>query len=153
MANPSVTYSRSGRVAEIALARPERRNALDDEMLRELSAVLQRFAADEDARVAILRGEGSSFCAGVAIAAGSQMIDPDHDRSAVSARTDIVKIARHLLELWDCPKPILARVHGHCFAAGSLLALCCDIVVIAEDARVGWPRLPVGAALISPVWT
>jgi enoyl-CoA hydratase len=147
-----VTYARQGRIAEIVLSRPERRNALDEEMLATLSSVLVEFAADKEARVAILHGEGPSFCAGVAIASGA-MIDPDHDRSAVSGRREIVKISQHLLELWDCPKPIIARVHGHCFAAGSLLALCCDIVVIAEDARVGWPRLPIGAALISPIWT
>jgi enoyl-CoA hydratase len=153
MATPSVTCSREGRVARIALSRPERRNALDEEMLDTLSQVIDRFAGDDEARVAILSGEGSSFCAGVAIGADSQMIQPDHDRSAVSSRNDIVKISQRLLELWDCPKPILAQVHGHCFAAGSLVALCCDVVVIADDARVGWPRLPVGAALLSPVWT
>jgi enoyl-CoA hydratase len=153
MATPSIRYERTGRIAEIVLARPERRNALDEEMLGRLSTVLAEFAADKEARVAVLHGEGPSFCAGVAIAPGSQMIEPEHDRSAVSARRDIVKITQALLEIWDCPKPVIARVHGHCFAAGSLLALCCDIVVIADDARVGWPRLPIGAALLSPIWT
>jgi enoyl-CoA hydratase len=57
------------------------------------------------------------------------------------------------LEIWDCPKPVIAAVHGHCLAGATQLAVFCDITVIAEDARVGWPTLPVGGGYISPIWT
>jgi enoyl-CoA hydratase len=62
-------------------------------------------------------------------------------------------MARSWLRLWDCPKPIIAQVHGFCFAGGTQLPVCCDIVSIAEETVLGWPKMPVGAGWISPMWS
>jgi enoyl-CoA hydratase len=144
-----VTYQREGKVAFLGLNRPEKLNAITPQLIADYHAALDEFTADRDARVAILRGEGRAFCVGMDLS-------PEYHRAPENAgadRTYIEEMARAWLRMWDCPKPIIAQVHGFCFAGGTQLPVCCDITVIAEDTLLGWPRMPVGAGWISPMWS
>lgn len=141
-----VRYRGGGRVGEIVLDNPAKRNALSPAALVQISDALDAFLSDGEARVAVVRGEGPSFCAGVDIAsAGYGDLDSASDQARVHAMADL------WLRFWDSPKPVIAQVHGHCLAGALQLPLCCDIVTVAEDATIGSPKLPVGGGWIGPM--
>ena len=64
-----------------------------------------------------------------------------------------MKTLGRFMKFWDCPKPVIAAVHGYCLAGATQLCVFCDITVVASDARIGMPRIPVGGGYITPVWT
>lgn len=145
----TVLYRREGRVAMIGLNRPERLNAINRELTADLREVLAEFTADPDARVAILYGEGRAFCAGADLTPEGKYHSPDvlADRAAIETGV------RTWLTLFDCPKPIIAQIHGYCIAGGTQPPLFCDIVSISAEAVVGFPKVPVGGGFISPMWS
>lgn len=145
----TVIYRREGRVALIGLNRPERLNAINRTLSADLREVLAEFTADPQARVAILYGEGRAFCAGADLTPQGRYHSPD----PLADRYAIEQSVRTWLALFDCPKPIIAQVHGYCIAGGTQPPLFCDIVSIAEDAVVGFPKVPVGGGFISPMWS
>jgi enoyl-CoA hydratase len=142
-----VEYRPAGDVGFIVLNNPVKLNALNPEMLAGIGAALDTFLADDQARVADIRGEGPSFCAGVDVGHGSRYgtaAGPeDHER--------LRGMAALWLRFWDSPKPVIAQIHGYCLAGALQLPLCCDIVVVAEDAVIGAPKLPMGAGWIGPM--
>jgi enoyl-CoA hydratase len=148
-AERTVLYRRRGRVGMIGLNRPEKLNAINRQLVNDLAVVLEEFAADPEARVGILYGEGRAFCAGADLTpeGGYHAPDPLRDRASISDGV------RGWLKLWECPKPILAQVHGYAIAGGTQPPLFCDIVAIAEETVVGFPKLPVGGGFISPMWS
>jgi enoyl-CoA hydratase len=145
----TVIYRREGRVGMIGLNRPERLNAINRELTADLRDVLAEFTADPQARVGILYGEGRAFCAGADLTPQGAYHVPDTlaDRAAIEAGV------RTWLTLFDCPKPIIAQVHGYCIAGGTQPPLFCDIVSIAAEAAIGFPKVPVGGGFISPMWS
>lgn len=145
----TVLYRREGRVGMIGLNRPEKLNAMNRQVFSDLSLVLDEFVADTEARVGILYGEGRAFCVGADLTpqGGYHAPDPLEDRAAIE------RGVKNLLRLWECPKPIIAQVHGYCIAGGTQPPLFCDIVAVAEEAVIGFPKLPVGGGFISPMWS
>jgi enoyl-CoA hydratase len=144
---PTVIYSGGKRIGFLELNRPDKRNALSAELLADFNRALDGFEADEAARVAILKGRGRSFCAGFDLGSGSASTapttaDPWKDRGRLLGW---MKLA---LRLWESPRPIIAQIHGHCLAGGILLPLSSDLMFVAEDCVLGWPRLPVGAGFM-----
>lgn len=142
-----VDYRPAGSVGEIVLNNPRRRNALSPEMLDGIAAALDAFLDDPAARVGIVCGEGPSFCSGVDVSGGSRygaLTGPD-DHARLHCMASL------WLRFWDSPKPVLARIHGHCLAGALQLPLCCDVVCVAEDAVIGSPKLPMGAGWIGPM--
>jgi enoyl-CoA hydratase len=133
----------------IGLNRPEKLNAINPTLIADYNSVLDEFIADDDARVGILYGEGRAFCVGMDLSPNEHYGagDPAGDRDRIEA------MAQTWLRLWDCPKPIIAQIHGFCFAGGTQLPLCCDIVAVAEETQLGWPKMPVGAGWVSPMWS
>jgi len=144
-----VSYRRESGVAFMGINRPEKLNALTEELVNDLGVAITIFTDDDEARVAILFGEGRAFCVGMDLSPESHY---SKDSAAVD-RGQIERLARGFLKLWDCRKPIIAQVHGYCLAGGTLLPLCCDIVSVADDTILGWPKLPVGAGWLSPAWS
>ena len=144
---PTVLYESDGVIGRITLNRPEKRNALSTELLQDFNRALDRFEADDTARLAILSGNGPSFCAGFDLSSTSASVQSTiHDPWA-----DRRRLRRWIaagLSLWECSRPIIAQVHGHCLAGGILFPLCADLVFASEDCSFGWPRLPVGAGFM-----
>jgi methylglutaconyl-CoA hydratase len=136
----SILYSVDGAVARITLNRPEKRNALNDELLGVLKDSLALSAEDEQVRVVLLSGAGQDFCSGADLAA--------LDRAAQEGVLDHLATARELadifLQMRRHPKPIVAAVRGRAFAGGCGLATACDIVLAAESAQFAYPEVKIG---------
>ena len=134
-------------VRRLTLNRPEKRNALSNELRGELFDALRRADGDDAVRVSIVRGAGVCFSAGYDLGA-----DLTQGRPYPTAGGD-GHWPRHVVDgwfqIWDLAKPVIAQVHGYCLAGGSELAAACDLVYVAEDAQIGYP--PV--RLMSPTDT
>jgi enoyl-CoA hydratase len=153
----SVVYERDGRIARIALNRPEKLNAIDETMPRELRDAVERANADDGVHVIVLSGNGRAFCAGYDLeifaesprpVPGSQEMpwDPMLDYRLMSDNT------RCFMSLWRGHKPVICKVQGYAVAGGSDIALCCDLVVMAEDARIGYPPARVWGCPTTMMW-
>lgn len=128
-------------VAEIILNRPDKLNALNLEMVEQLHAALQT-AESNQARALILRGEGRAFSAGRDLAG----VDPETD----DAERILTEVFNPLIRrVREFPAPTFAAVQGACLGVGLGLALGCDVVIAAEDARIGSPFARIGAVLDS----
>jgi enoyl-CoA hydratase len=142
--------------ARITLNRPEKRNALSDDLLRDLEEAL--WEADDDTRVhaVIIRGAGSSFCAGYDLAGGRRKSDDDVPRRTGRTIDDdmwnLEKNNRRLRTIFEMHKPSIAQVHGHCLAGGTDVALYCDMVIAADDAKIGFPPARNLGALPNHMW-
>ncbi len=136
------------RVARITLNRPDRRNALSWELLSELRAALLEADDLRSVSVIVLEGAGPDFCAGYDMksayaryaAEGDGALD--YRSGSGSFDDDVWKLERFqelLRTAFVVHKPVIAKVHGHCVAGGTDLALYCDMVIAADDARIGFP--------------
>ncbi len=135
-----------GAIATITLNRPEKRNALSRALLRELREALLEADDLRAVRCVILKGAGKDFCAGYDVSgpAAADGYDASHYRQpgAISIADDTWRLERNqsdIMTLFDMHKPVIAQVHGNCVAGGTDLALCCDIVIAAREARIGFP--------------
>jgi enoyl-CoA hydratase len=149
--NETVLWERNGNVGYLTLNRPEKLNAISPAMLREFDEVLDEAQRDDAVRVLVIRGAGRAFSAGY---------DLSPDAEGRQQRGDPVDDANRLrwtlerwLRLWDFPKPVIAQVHGFCLAGATQLCVMTDITIVAEDARIGLPSIPVGGGFITPMWT
>jgi len=136
---------RDGDVLRVTLARPDRRNAFDAALIRELA---EAFVDVGRARAVVLAGDGPSFSAGADVEWMRASVDLDYD-----ANVDDALALRRMLEAIDrCPAPVLARVHGHALGGGCGLVACADVAVAAEDAVFAFSEVKLGIvpAVISP---
>jgi enoyl-CoA hydratase/carnithine racemase len=137
----SVDLSVENGVAEIVLNRPAKMNALNDAMVAEFNSTLDR-AASHGVRAMMIRGEGPAFCAGRDLADAEPGIE---DGEAI-----VERVANPLIKrIVGFPAPTFAAVHGACLGFGLGIALGCDVVYIADDARIGSPFARIGAVLDS----
>ncbi|MCC5932811.1 MAG: enoyl-CoA hydratase/isomerase family protein [Candidatus Cyclonatronum sp.] len=124
----------------ISLNRPEKRNALNFEMVGALKAAFTDFFANDSVKVIKLRGEGDVFCAGADLEMLKNLQDATYEEN--------LKDSRHLAELFriihEGPKPVVAAVHGHAIAGGCGLASVCDITIAAENAKFGYTETRIG---------
>lgn len=137
------------RVGRITLNRPEKMNALSQELLYELNDVLHVMEADDDIRVIVLRGAGRSFSAGYdltparggadGVVRRNRFVDAKGRRMVMSIRTSMQQITDIQMYFWNMAKITIAQVHGHCLAGGCELAMMADLVVAADDAQIGHP--------------
>ncbi len=144
MTDSLVLVEDRGGVRWLILNRPDKRNALSKPLVAELSAELERAAEDPDARVLVLAGAGQSFCAGYDL---TEELTSDVGELQVVLRRDLDR----LLALFDHPKPIVGRIHGHCLAGGCDLMMLCDVVVAAHDSIIGLPEITFGSAVVANV--
>jgi methylglutaconyl-CoA hydratase len=136
---------RDGPVLRVTLARPERRNAFDAELIRELHEV---FADVGDARVVVLAGEGPSFCAGADVEWQRAAVDLTYDENV----EDALRLHRMLGAIDACPAPVVGRIQGFALGGGSGVTACLDVPIAGEDAVFGFPEVKLGIipAVISP---
>ncbi|MDQ2983231.1 MAG: enoyl-CoA hydratase-related protein [Actinomycetota bacterium] len=142
----ALRLERDGPILRVTLARPERRNAFDAGLIRELA---EAFADVGDARVIVLAGEGKSFCAGADVDWQRSAIDLSYEENV----EDATRLYTMLETIDSCPAPVVARVQGHALGGGSGLVCCTDIAIAAEDAVFGFSEVKLGIipAVISPV--
>jgi enoyl-CoA hydratase/carnithine racemase len=137
-----------GRLLILSLDRPEKRNALDRALCEALLARLRQAGEDEAVAAVVVAGEGAGFCAGADLAEMRALAGDPEGKAARSALTVALMDAPAAL-----PKPVVAAVHGAAMGAGASLALACDMVMLAEDARLAWPEAKHGMlpGLVAPV--
>lgn len=177
----TMTYAAADRIARITLNRPERGNGLTRQLIDELAACVERADLDPDVHVIVLSGNGSGFCGGydlvdsaeglggggadasgtAAPPAGSPL-DPavmaaNHDPSRTwDPMVDHAMMSRNVkafMSLFEATTPVICKVHGFCVAGGTDLALCSDLLVIADDARIGYPPARVWGSPTTSLWT
>jgi methylglutaconyl-CoA hydratase len=136
---------RDGPVLRVTLARPERRNAFDAELIAELT---EAFSDVGDARAVVLAGDGEAFCAGADVEWQRASIDLTYEQNV----EDALRLYRMLAAIDACPAPVVARIQGYCLGGGCGLAACCDISVCGDDAVFGFSEVKLGIipAVISP---
>ncbi len=153
------------RVARITLNRPDKRNALTPSMVASLHDALIEADARNDVNVIILQGAGRDFCAGYDLAgtyAGRKQEVADAAAGTVEYRASsgtfdndcwsLEQMQRHTMALFDLHKPVIARVQGNCLAGGTDLALLCDMVVAADDAKIGFPATRANGSPPNHMW-
>jgi enoyl-CoA hydratase len=150
----TILYSVSDGAARIVLNRPERHNALDYQLLDDLDAALDAAEADDEAKVLLLSGAGPSFCSGYDLKGSYYTTPPPEDGrwTAHNTLTTLRGIEARYQRIWNFPKYTVAKIHGHCLAAGCYLQLLCDISVAAEDANLGHPATRFGGVSSMPLW-
>lgn len=157
MPEKGVLYETDGRIARITLNRPAALNAIDDAMPREIAEAVAEANRDDAVHVIILAGTGRAFCSGYDLkiyaegrrgVSGSQSMpwDPMIDYRFMSENT------RCFMSLWRSFKPVICKVHGYAVAGGSDIALSADLVVMAEDARIGYPPARVWGCPTTAMW-
>ena len=132
----------------IVLNRPEKANALSNELLDEFSDALKMLVR-EGGPVIGIRGEGRGFSAGYDL---DQVGKPATAPDPVADRERLQRNLERYLAVWDHPKPVIAAVHGYCIAGATQMCVFADITIVADDARIGEPMLPIGGGYIAPLW-
>ncbi|MGH9041167.1 MAG: enoyl-CoA hydratase/isomerase family protein [Acidimicrobiia bacterium] len=134
-----VRYEVDGAVGRVTIDRPERRNAMSFQVMRELAEAFAAAKTDEAVRVVVLTGAGDrAFCAGADLSGIGSQVGPAQMHEA---RGQVAGLFR---ALWDLGKPTIARVQGYCLAGGFGLALACDFVIATEDSTFGTPEIDIG---------
>jgi methylglutaconyl-CoA hydratase len=129
-----------GAVRTLELARPEKRNALNADLVAALKEGLAEAAEDDGIRVVVLTGAGSTFSAGADLAALKAL----KDASPLENQADSRHLAELFQQIYQHPKPVIAKVNGHAIAGGSGLAAVCDFSLVAEDAKMGFTEVRIG---------
>ncbi len=174
----TMTYESSGRIARITLNRPSRGNGITLDLPRELAACVEKADLDPSVHVIALSGNGKGFCGGYDLVASAEKmreergpgdspvpegsaLDPavtaaNHDPSVVwDPMIDYQMMSRNVrgfMSLFHADKPVVCKVHGFCVAGGTDMALCSDLLLIAEDAKIGYPPARVWGSPTTSVW-
>ncbi|HET9101793.1 MAG TPA: crotonase/enoyl-CoA hydratase family protein [Solirubrobacteraceae bacterium] len=173
-----IEYAVGDGIARLTLNRPQRGNGLNRELISELERLVERADLDPTVRVLLLSGRGRGFCGGYDLVesaegqgrlqgaladpppAGSPL-DPEvmaanHDPAGTwDPMVDYAMMSRNVrafMALFHCSKPVVCAVHGFCVAGGTDLALCSDLLVIAADARIGYPPARVWGSPTTALW-
>lgn len=157
-ASRSVQYATEGRVAQITLNRPDRLNAIDTAMPEQIRAAVERACNDDGVHAIIVKGAGRAFCSGYDLIDYAQTEGPNPGVQSMPWEPMVDyrfmhTATEHYMSLWRCPKPTIAKVHGYAVAGGSDIALCCDLVVMAADAKIGYPPARVWGCPTTAMWT
>lgn len=155
----TVFLKKDGSIGRIVLNRPDVLNAIDDELPQALARCVEEANRDPDIHVIVLSGAGEAFCAGYDLAhyaqadegSGHEMTqempwDPMQDYAFMSRNTEL------FMSLWRSHKPVIAKVHGFAVAGGSDIALCCDMIVMADDAQIGYMPARVWGCPTTAMW-
>ncbi|MBK8264423.1 MAG: crotonase/enoyl-CoA hydratase family protein [Nannocystis sp.] len=175
----TLTYQKTGKIARIALNRPDRGNGITFDMPRELAALVERANLDPEVHVIALSGNGKGFCGGYDLvnaedpagllgadldpraAPPGSPLDPaviagNHDPARTwDPMVDYAMMSRNLrgfMSLFHGDKPVVCKIHGFCVAGGTDLALCADLLIVADDAKIGYPPARVWGCPTSAMW-
>jgi len=151
MSYDNIIYEKRGQIAYVVLNRPEKLNALSDDLQLEVRSALEDAGwSDDKIRVIVFKASGRAFSAGFDIATTNKA-------NAVERRARLLKGKKFSASawwevFWDNPKPIIAQIHGFCIAGGLATANFCDLRICSEDAKFGAPEIRTGGPYIPAVW-
>jgi enoyl-CoA hydratase len=172
----TMTYDVDGRIARITLNRPARGNGITPNLPRELAACVERANLDPAVHVIALAGNGSGFCGGYDLVESAEgrrtgqddparppgspldprvMMENHLPNTAWDPMTDYAMMSRNVrgfMSLFHGEKPVVCKVHGFCVAGGTDMALCSDLLVIADDAKIGYPPARVWGSPTTSIW-
>ena len=160
MSFDTLLYASDGPVATITLNRPKALNTIVPPMPDELEQAVARAIQDREVKVIVLRGAGRAFCAGFDFGGGFHHWDEalttegrwDPGKDFVAATARALGAVPKFMSLWRSPKPVIAQVHGWCVGGGSDMALCADLVIASEDARIGTPYSRMWGCYLTGMW-
>ena len=171
----TLTYESADRIARVTLDRPQSGNSITMRMPVELAACVERANLDPSVHVIALAGNGTGFCAGYDLTATAQDWSGEEDAGApegspldpavIAANhapqsnwdpvTDFQMMSRNVrgfMSLFESDKPVVCKVHGYCVAGGTDMALCSDLLVVADDAKIGYPPARVWGSPTTAMW-
>lgn len=150
-----IEYQVVDRVATITLNRPERYNAITEGMPGDLVEAVEKATQDDSVHVVILTGAGRGFCGGYDLKTFAEGDNPAIQDMPWDAMIDYQFMRRctdSFMSLWRCPKPVIAKVNGDAVAGGSDIALCCDLIMMSDSARIGYPPARVWGCPTTAMW-
>lgn len=172
----TMTYEVDGKIARITLNRPERGNGITMDMPRELAACVEKANLDPKVHVIALAGNGTGFCGGYDLVDSAEKMQMENEDGAYPPGSPLdptVQIKNHIpnttwdptvdyammsrnvkgfMSLFHSDKPVVCKVHGFCVAGGTDMALCSDLLVIADDAKIGYPPARVWGSPTTSIW-
>ena len=156
----TLVYTSDGPIATITLNRPNELNTIVPPMPEEFETAINLAVKDASIKVIILRGAGRSFCAGYDFGEGFHLWDEhirtngawDAGKDFAWATAQALAPTQKFMSMWRAPKPVIAQVHGWCVGGGSYTALCADLVIASEDARIGTPYSRMWGCYLSGLW-
>jgi enoyl-CoA hydratase len=151
------------RIARLTLNRPDKLNAINSTMPDEIALAVKWAEADDEVHVIIVQGEGRAFCAGFDMQEYAESVPADggdhpnrqekHPWDPMVDYTAMMGSTEGIMSLWRSKKPTIAKVHGYAVAGGSDIALCCDLLVMADDAKIGYMPTRVWGCPTTAMWT
>ncbi|GIW44818.1 MAG: enoyl-CoA hydratase [Candidatus Binatia bacterium] len=165
MSAEPVLYEERDTLGVITLNRPEKLNTLNEAMIQGIADAIERATLSEGVRCIILRGAGRAFSAGYDLTAGGEegagfrpRFAAPHPPPRPGAWDPVRDLAfmghnvRRFMSLWECPKPVIAQIHGYCMGGATDLALCADLIFMAEDAIIGYPPSRIFGTPTTMLW-
>jgi enoyl-CoA hydratase len=151
-----VLYEVTGPVARLTLNRPERGNGITRGLIEELERSVERADLDPEVHVLLLAGAGKGFCGGYDLVESAEGSLPNHDPAVPwDPMLDYSMMGRNVrgfMSLFQCSKPVVCKVHGFCVAGGTDMALCSDLLLVAADAKIGYPPARVWGSPTTSLW-
>lgn len=141
----TVTRNEEHRYAVVTMERPEKLNAFNKQLLGDLFVALNELKDDDAISSVVVQGSNGNFSAGYDVVSSYTAPTAYQDWRKLQNSIDLWE------QIWKYPKPIIAAVEGHCLGGATMLVACCDLVIVAEDANIGWPSIPLGGGLLSTV--
>jgi enoyl-CoA hydratase len=151
LAEALVLYEVDEAVSIVTLNRPDKRNALNDEVMEALRQAFAKADSEPSTSVVLLRARGPSFCAGYDIS--SERPNSGWRQDALKAHQHLSRALEFEMTPWEMKKPVVAAVHGHALGGGCELAMLCDLTVASEEATFGEPEIrfsTAGPAMVMP---
>src|SRR5512143_3670122 len=156
----TLLYEVGDAIATITLNRPDRLNTIVPPMPDEIEDAVHRAVADAVVKVIVLRGAGRAFCAGFDFGGGFHHWDEaittngqwDPGKDYIFATAPQLAPVPKFMSIWRSPKPVIAQVHGWCVGGGSDMALCADLVIASEDARICTPYSRMWGCYLTGMW-
>ena len=152
-----VLFERDGRIGRITLNRPEVLNAIDDDLPTELSEAVARADADPNIHVMVLSGAGKAFCSGYDLAHyassdGPNKVVQDMPWDPMQDFQFMWRNTQAFMSLFRAMRPVICKVHGFAVAGGSDIALCADMIVMGDDAKIGYMPTRVWGCPTTAMW-
>jgi methylglutaconyl-CoA hydratase len=136
----NILYKVNNGAAEIVLNRPEKMNSLDEELISDLTGMMNDFSANDEVKVVVISGAEGNFCSGLYL----DYLQKISEYDIIQNKEDSRKFKNMLLSIYNCSKPVIAKVKGYCLAGGCGIASACDIIAADETAKFGYTEVKIG---------